>query len=147
MNYIILVGILITLGLVGITDYKKHIIPNSYMVLLFLFGSLKLYFQYSCMDLVIRCLQLVLIFCICIAIGYYYLKNKNIDIAGGGDFKLIAILGFLFGLQGLFICLLFELIFEILYRYILFPHKKTQALPIGASLSLFGIILLLGGIA
>ena len=139
-------SILVTLIIIIISDFKGHVIPNYSICILLFLSAINNYIHGGLSQLLHRFCILILLFLLCVLIGYFYSVRKNEDIAGGGDYKLIASFGFLFGIKGLFVCLTLELIYEAVYRYIIFPEKKKDALPIGTSLGVFGIIVLMTSI-
>jgi len=134
--------IVAALAVVILTDLKWRIISNTCIAILTGLGILKIWMHYETSVLLMRILSLISVLLICFLIGYYYQLKKNADIAGGGDYKLISVYALLFGIQGLFLCLILEIAYEIIYRYILFPERKKMAIPLGASFGMFGIILI-----
>jgi Flp pilus assembly protein protease CpaA len=141
----ILLNILIAAVLLGVAviDYKRHIIPNQAIYALLLFGLIRSYLENGLVGLVHGGINFVCVYFVCFAIGYFYITKKGIDIAGGGDYKLISVFALIYELPGLLLCLVLELIYELIYRYLLFPEKKREALPMGASFGVFGLVLLI----
>ncbi|MDD4566238.1 MAG: prepilin peptidase [Eubacteriales bacterium] len=137
------IGIALVLVAVIITDYRSHMICNSCIAALIILGSARAFLQGGAQGVIIRILLLGAVFLLCVMIGYYYKAKKNIDAAGGGDFKLIASFALLFGLKGLLLCLLMELAFETVYRYVIYPERRSEALPMGTSIGIFGILILI----
>lgn len=125
------------------TDFTKRLIYDRYIIALIFLGAVRNTMQGGLKQVVLNGCCLIVMYLVCILIGFFYQKTQHIDIAGGGDYKLISVFAFLFGLHDLLFCLVFELTYEIIYRYILFPQRKREALPLGASFSIFGILLLL----
>lgn len=127
------------------TDYREHLIYDRYIIAMICLGAARNYMQGGLSQLMINGCSLIILYLLCVLIGYLYQVKRHADIAGGGDYKLISVFAFLYGLQGLLLCLIFELIFEFVYRYILFPERKRDALPLGTTLGGFGILILLLG--
>ena len=142
LNTMINLCITAALAAVILTDFKWRIISNTCLAILAGLGLLKVGMLYGTSVLLMRILSLITVFLICFMIGYYQ-RKKDTDLAGGGDYKLISAYALLFGMQGLFLCLVFEIAYEIIYRYILFPERKKEAIPLGVSFGMFGIILIL----
>ena len=142
----IFICILLCLMVIVISDFKKRIIPNYCIASLIGLGVCYKYLKYGHLNIMKELTVLIALFSLCAAIGFIYEKKKSVDIAGGGDYKLIAVLGFLVGLKGLLICLLGEFIYEFLYRYVIFPERKNIPLPLGASLGVLAIaVIAIGG--
>jgi Flp pilus assembly protein protease CpaA len=129
------------LAFVAIIDWRKHIIPNEAIGALLLLGAIKSYLNSGLLNLLANAASCFLIFLVCFLVGAWYWSKKKIDLAGGGDYKLIAAFALIYGLGGLWICLMAELVYEFIYRYVLFPKNKRKALPLGTSFGVFGIIL------
>lgn len=139
----ILAAIFAVFVALGITDYRKHVIPNYYLVALIIFAATYKYLTYGVEELIVSVVCMLMVFAACTMAGFIYMNINNEDIAGGGDYKLLAVIGFIIGIKGLLFCLICEMIFEIAYRYILFPERKHMALPLGASLGFFSIVILI----
>lgn len=136
-------GIVLILFAVMVTDYKKHVIYNTFIVALVILGAIRILLQHGVQTVMLRSFGLVAMFFLCIMIGYLYKVIKGIDTAGGGDYKLISVFALLFGLKGLLLCTILELIYETVYRYVLFPERRREAIPLGASFGAFGILILI----
>lgn len=141
VNVILNGCIVVALAFVIRSDLKWRIIQSTCIALLAGLGIFKVLLRFGALALLMRMVSLLAVFLICVLIGYFYKIKKDVDLAGGGDYKLISVYALLFGLQGLFLCFVLELVYEIIYRYILFPERKKMAIPLGASFGLLGIIL------
>ena len=140
-------SIVITLIVIVVTDYKRHLIYDRYLILLIGLATVKNYTLYGdIVPIVTRGIGAALILFISLLIGYgYFTLKKGTDMAGGGDYKLVAVFAFLFELKILLLCLVMEFLYEFIYRYVLFPERSKAPLPFGTSLGACGILVLLGG--
>jgi len=144
MTYINICVVAVLLA-VMYTDYREHLIYDRHIIAMICLGAVRNYMQGGLNQLMINGCNLIILYLLCVLIGYLYQVKKHADIAGGGDYKLISAFSFLFGLRGLLLCLIFELLYELIYRYILFPERRKEAMPLGASLGAIGILILLLG--
>lgn len=141
-NLILTALIIVVLLSIIITDYKKHEIYNISILLLIGAGAARIHNQEGIRHVLIGLAFMFAVYIVCLLIGYIYYKKKNFDIAGGGDYKLVAALLLALGPAWLAFALFAQFIYEALYRYILFPRRKNDALPLGASLGVFSILAL-----
>lgn len=109
----------------AITDTKKRIIPNWTWITLFLIGGISAFFfgtqylswQERFIGLVLAGLSLLII-----AVKYGGI--------GGGDIKLMAAMGFCFGIVGLTWILLFAVVLACIYSFV----TKQRSVPLAVFL-------------
>jgi len=146
------IGIVITLIFLMITDYKKHLIYDRYLILLLVFAAFRNYMLYEAIvPIVTRGITAVLLLLLSLLIGYGYSRFKKgtdktgMEIAGGGDYKLVAAFAFLFEWKLLLLCLILEFLYEWVYRYVVHPEQSRAALPFGTSFGACGAVIIIGG--
>lgn len=128
---------------IAVIDSRKKIIPNQALVLLLITSGTKIFLLEGASTLTRRSVLLIALFIMCVVIGCIQMKKSGKDTMGGGDYKMIAIIGFMFGAKLLAVCLFLELFFEFTYRNILFPVKKNASLPMGTPFGIISIIMLI----
>lgn len=146
MLYIDLI-IVITLIFLMVADFRKHLIYDRYIILMLVFAAIKNYMLYEdIVPIATRGVTAALLLFLSLLIGYgYFTFRKGTDMAGGGDYKLVAAFAFLFEIKILLLCLVMEFLYELIYRYVLYPERSKDPLPFGTSLGACGVLVLIGG--
>ena len=114
----------------GISDWKKRVIPNYAPLLLFVLGLVKTILFYQPYTLFLSIAGFI-IPSVIIIIGYHLGKN-----VGGGDLKIMAATGFLFGLINICFILLPTFIFGTVYSAV----KRESVVPLGTFLAV-GVVI------
>ena len=131
-----LIVLLIFLLCIAISDYKRAVIPDAYIMAGITFRILYLIFLKSYINILKSLGSALLIFVPLLLMTVAYEKKTGKHGAGGGDLKTLALLGFYFSPMETLVTLFVASLLQITA----FKYTMKQVLPFGPALFIATVI-------
>ena len=133
-----LIVLLIFLLCIAISDYKRAVIPDAYILAGITFRILYLIFLKSYINILKSLGSALLIFVPLLLMTVFYEKKTGKHGAGGGDLKTLALLGFYLSPMETLVTLFVASLLQI----IAFKYTMKQNLPFGPALFVATIVVI-----
>ncbi len=112
---------------IGVTDFKRHIIPNSFLICLIFFTTVRAALQEEWSALVKSLVGAVYMMLICIVVYGFCRMIKKPDIFGAGDYKYLVALGYCYGIDRMAKLCAFAFVAALVVYIVSLMSKKSLA--------------------
>lgn len=102
MQFVLSAALILIYTVIGVTDFKRHIIPNSLLICLIFIAAVRILVQKErCALLVKGIVCAVCMIFICIVVHGFCRLLKKPEVFGAGDYKYLIALGYCYGVDGI----------------------------------------------